>query len=75
VQGGKDKQVLAADLPTLVDAAKNAGRDITVRILPNDDHIFFRLAEDQKSTGEEYFQPAYLDPELYAIILSWLAHH
>lgn len=75
VQGGKDRQVLATDLPTLVDAAKNAGRDITVRIIPNDDHIFLRLPEAQKSTGEEYYQPAYLDPEVSATILTWLARH
>ncbi len=75
VQGGKDKQVLAADLPTLVNAAKSAGRDITVRTIPNDDHIFLRLPDDQKSTGEEYFQPGYLDPAVFEAILSWLAHH
>ncbi len=73
VQGGKDMQVLASDLPHLVDAARTAHRNITVRLLPDDDHIFLKLPGAQRSTGTEYYRPAYIDPALAAAILSWLA--
>ncbi len=75
VQGGKDSQILAADLPHLVDAAKKAKRNVTVRVLPQDDHLFLKLAPNQTSTGAEYFQPAYIDPELGQTILNWLSRH
>jgi uncharacterized protein len=75
VQGGKDNQILAADLPNLVEAAQSAKRNVTVRVLPRDDHLFLKLAPNQTSTGEEYFEPGYVDPELGEIILDWLSRH
>ncbi|MGC1380361.1 MAG: alpha/beta fold hydrolase [Candidatus Baltobacteraceae bacterium] len=73
VQGGKDIQVLEADMPHLVQAARSANRRVTVVVLPNDDHLFITLPPGVASTGAEYFVPSYLDPALFAAIESWLA--
>jgi dipeptidyl aminopeptidase/acylaminoacyl peptidase len=73
VQGTKDIQVLAADTPRLVDAARAAHREISVSMLDNDDHLFITLAADEPSTGGEYFTPAYLDPALFSAIERWLS--
>ena len=75
VQGGKDIQVLAKDTPRLVDAAKATHRQLTVVMLPDDDHLFIKLAPGDSSSGAEYFIPAYLDPQLLRAIESWLAAH
>jgi dienelactone hydrolase len=72
LQGTKDFQVLAADTPRLVNAARAANRNVTVAMLPNDDHLFLKLEPDKSSTGAEYFAPSYLDPALFAAIESWL---
>ena len=73
VQGTKDIQVLAADTPRLVDAARSANRKLTVAMLDGDDHLFIKLAPGKVSTGGEYFTPAYLDPALFTTIENWLA--
>ncbi len=73
VQGAKDVQVLAADTPRLVNAARAAGRQVTVVMLPDDDHLFIKLAPGEASTGVEYFIPAALDPALLAAIQDWLS--
>jgi pimeloyl-ACP methyl ester carboxylesterase len=72
VQGTKDIQVLAADTPRLVEAARAANRKLTVVMLPDDDHLFIKLDANESSTGGEYFTPAYLDPALFTAIESWL---
>jgi pimeloyl-ACP methyl ester carboxylesterase len=75
LQGTKDIQVLPADTPRLVAAARAARRDLTVVMLDGDDHLFIKLGPDEQSTGGEYFVPAYLDPKLFAAIIEWLAVH
>jgi fermentation-respiration switch protein FrsA (DUF1100 family) len=72
VQGGKDIQVLAADTPRLVNAARAANRRVTLASLPNDNHLFIELAPGVSSSGGEYFTPAYLDPALFTAIENWL---
>jgi uncharacterized protein len=72
VQGTKDIQVLAADTPRLVEAARSANRKLTVVMLPGDDHLFIKLGAGETSTGGEYFTPSYLDPALFSTIESWL---
>jgi dienelactone hydrolase len=72
VQGAKDIQVLAKDTPRLVDAARTADRQVTVTMLPNDDHLFLALPTGEASTGAEYFTPSYLDPALFDAIEAWL---
>lgn len=72
LQGTKDIQVLPADTPRLVQAARAAHRDVTVVMLQDDDHLFIKLAPEEPSTGGEYFTPSYLDPALFAAIEEWL---
>jgi pimeloyl-ACP methyl ester carboxylesterase len=72
VQGTKDFQVLPSDTPRLVIAARSAHRDVTIKMLPGDDHLFINLPGDQTSSISEYFIPSYLDPALFAAIDSWL---
>jgi dienelactone hydrolase len=72
LQGGRDVQVLASDLPHLVNAARAAHRKITVKVLPEDDHLFLRLPASAVSNGSEYFVPAPLDPRVPQTILQWL---
>lgn len=71
-QGVKDVQVLAADTPRLVNAALAAHRNVTVAMLPDDDHLFLKLDPNKTSTLTEYFTPSYLDPALFAAIEAWL---
>jgi pimeloyl-ACP methyl ester carboxylesterase len=73
VQGTKDIQVLAADTPRLVAAARAAKRKVVVQMLDGDDHLFIKLPADEPSSGGEYFTPSYLDRELFRAIESWLA--
>lgn len=72
LQGTKDIQVLPTDTPRLVRAAQAADRNVTVVMLPDDDHLFIKLPSDEVSTGGEYFVPSYLDPALFASIEAWL---
>jgi dienelactone hydrolase len=72
LQGGSDFQVLARDLPHLVNAARDAHRNITVKLLPNDDHLFLRLSPGATSTLAEYFVPAPLDPRVPQAISTWI---
>ena len=73
VQGGGDIQVLAADTPRLVSAARAANRTVTVAMLDRDDHLFIQLKPGGNSTTAEYYIPAYLDPALFDAIEAWLA--
>jgi hypothetical protein len=72
LQGTKDFQVLPADTPRLVNAARAAGRNVTVVMLQDDDHLFIKLPPNQASSLGEYFTPSYLDPALFAAIDAWL---
>lgn len=74
VQGTKDIQVLPSDTPRLVAAARAAHRQVSVVMLPGDDHIFMKLPPGATSTIGEYFTPSYLDPALFTAIESWLAN-
>ena len=72
LQGGKDFQVLAKDLPRLVDAAKAAHRDITVHVFPNDDHLFITVPTGQTAVPAEYLAPHRVDPAMIDALLAWL---
>lgn len=72
LQGGKDFQVLVKDLPRLVDAAKSAHRDVTIRVFPNDDHLFITVPGDQVAVPAEYLAPHRIDPAMISALLSWL---
>ena len=72
LQGGRDINILASDLPHLVNAARAAHRNLTVKILPQDDHLFLRLAPGTPNDHSEYAVPAPLDPRVPQTILAWL---
>jgi dienelactone hydrolase len=72
LQGGKDFQVLAKDLPRLVNAARAAHRDVTVVQFPNDDHLFDNLPGAQKATIANYMVPHRIDPAMISALLTWL---
>jgi dienelactone hydrolase len=72
LQGGKDFQVLAKDLPRLVNAAKAAHRDIAVHVFPNDDHLFITVPTGKAAVPAEYLAPHRVDPAMIGALLSWL---
>ncbi len=73
LQGEKDLQILPKDLPRLVAAARDAGRDVTVHTFPNDDHLFISLADGQPLDFREYWTPNALDPRMLEALTQWLA--
>ena len=64
--------MLAADTPRLVNAARAADRNVTVTMLPGDDHLFIKVNPGKTSEIGEYFAPSYLDPALFSAIETWL---
>lgn len=72
LQGAKDFQVLAKDLPRLVNAAKAAHRDVTVHVFPDDDHLFITVPGNRPAVPAEYLVPHRVDPAMIAALLSWL---
>jgi alpha-beta hydrolase superfamily lysophospholipase len=72
LQGGKDFQVLAKDLPRLVDAAKSAHRDVTAHVYPNDDHLFITVPGAAPAVMGEYMVPHRVDPAMVSDLLAWL---
>ncbi len=72
LQGTEDFQVRPSDTPRLVEAARSANRNVTLIVLPGDDHLFIPVPPQRSSTLEEYFTPAYLDPALFLAIEDWL---
>jgi hypothetical protein len=77
LQGDADLQVLASDLPRLVDAARLHDGDVTVRIFPNDTHLFMTLPPGEARTlqaeVEGYVSVAqYIDPSVLEAMIQWL---
>ena len=80
LQGDADLQVLASDLPRLVNAAKLHDRDVTVRLFPNDTHVFMKLLPGEARTlaaeVQGYLSVAQrLDSSVLETIISWLKQH
>ncbi len=80
LQGAADVQVLAADLPHLVMAARATNPDVTVRIFSNDNHLFESITPGVKQTPYAALQqyltvPARLDPRMLAALENWLRTH
>ena len=73
VQGTKDVLVFASDTARLVNAAHATNRNVTIAMLPDDDHVFINLPGDEISTGYENYVPSYMDPRLFTAIETWLA--
>ncbi|MDQ6780438.1 MAG: alpha/beta fold hydrolase [Candidatus Eremiobacteraeota bacterium] len=66
LQGAQDENVLAADTPRLVNAARLRNNDVTAVYLKGDSHEF--LAKDLMT-------PQHLDPAMIKALLAWLARH
>jgi len=80
LQGGADVQVLPADVPRLVAAARSVNGDVTVRIFSNDNHLFEPTTPGVKQTPYAALQqyltvPARLDPRTLTALNAWLATH
>lgn len=80
LQGDADLQVLASDLPRLVKAARLHDRDVTVRLFPNDTHVFMKLLPGEARTLQAEVQgyisvAQRLDPSVLEAIISWLKEH
>lgn len=77
LQGAKDVQVLPADLPRLVGAARLHDRDVTARIFPNDNHLFMPVTPGEALTPQaavdQYLSvPSYVDPAVLSTLIRWL---
>jgi alpha-beta hydrolase superfamily lysophospholipase len=80
LQGTADAQVLAADLPRLVTAARAHNHDVTVRTFPGDNHLFDAAPPGVTQTPfaalRQYLTvPAWIDARVLRTIESWLAVH
>jgi pimeloyl-ACP methyl ester carboxylesterase len=73
VQGGKDLQVSAErDASPLERAAKEAKNpDVTLRVLPEVDHLFKRSTKE-KPSFQEYFEERPVDREFLDLVTEWL---
>jgi len=70
LQGGRDYQVTVADDLSRWQAALAARPDVTIRVYPADNHLFF--PGSGPSTPAEYDQSQHVDPEVVADIAAWL---
>jgi dienelactone hydrolase len=79
LQGSADVQVLPADLPRLVTAARTHNHDVTVRTFSGDNHLFDATAgatQTPFAAVRQYLTvPAWIDARVLATIEQWLAAH
>jgi alpha-beta hydrolase superfamily lysophospholipase len=77
LQGAGDAQVLPADLPRLVNAARATNRDVTVRTFAGDNHLFEAIVGPQPQTPaaalHQYLTvPARIDERVLHTLIAWL---
>jgi dienelactone hydrolase len=70
VQGGRDYQATVADDLARWQAGLAGRPDVTIRVYPADNHLFF--PGQGPSTPAEYQAPQHLDPAVVADIAGWL---
>ena len=70
VQGGRDYQVTVADDLSRWQAALAARPDVTIRVYPADNHLFF--PGEGPSSPAEYEPAQHVDPAVVADIAAWL---
>ena len=75
LRGFADTQTPAQDFDQLVQAAKDAHREITVRRFSGDDHFLLELSADELRTGAQYQRRHEFDPAAAAAIVTWLRSH
>ena len=77
LQGERDVQVLAKDLPRLVTAARATNHDVTVRVFSGDNHLFMPITSGEPATPlaalHQYLSVAdWIDPRVLDALLEWL---
>jgi uncharacterized protein len=70
VQGGRDYQVTVADDLSRWQKALDGRPDVTIRVYPADNHLFF--PGEGPSTPAEYEPAQHVDPAVVADIAAWL---
>jgi hypothetical protein len=73
IQGGRDYQATVADDLSRWQAALAGRPDVTIRVYPADNHLFF--PGSGPSSPVEYEPAQHVDPEVVADMASWLAAH
>jgi hypothetical protein len=73
IQGGRDYQATVADDLSRWQAALEGRPDVTIRVYPADNHLFF--PGSGPSSPAEYEPVQHVDPEVVADLASWLATH
>jgi dienelactone hydrolase len=71
VQGGRDYQVTVADDLSRWQAALAGRPDVTIRVYPADNHLFF--PGSGPSAPAEYEPAQHVDPAMVADVAAWLA--
>lgn len=71
IQGGRDYQVTVADDLSRWQAALDGRPDVTIRVYPADNHLFF--PGSGPSSPAEYEPAQHMDPAVVADIAAWLA--
>ena len=70
MQGGRDYQVTVNDDLRAWQQGLMGRDGVTVKVLPADDHIFFRGSGPPTPT--EYTRPGHVDPAAVAAIARWV---
>ena len=70
VQGGRDYQVTVADDLSRWQAALAARPDVTIRVYPADNHLFF--PGSGPSAPAEYEPAQHMDPAVVADVADWV---
>ena len=70
LQGGRDYQATVTDDLARWQAALAGRSDVTVRVYPADNHVFF--AGTGLSTPQEYLSPHHVDPTVIDDLATWL---
>jgi dienelactone hydrolase len=73
IQGGRDYQATVADDLGRWKAALDGRPDVTIRVYPADNHLFF--PGSGPSSPVEYEPAQHVDPAVVADMASWLAAH
>jgi len=75
LRGFADAQTPAADFDGFVQAAQIAGRNLTVKRFPGDDHFLLQLSDEESKSAPQYERRHELDPAAAAVIVTWLRSH
>lgn len=80
LQGRDDVEILPANLPRLVRAARRHNADVTARLFSGDNHLFMKITPGEPRTPfaalHQYLTvPARIDPSVLNETIVWLGRH